>query len=318
MPAEQDAARGRQLEALRRHMAHPDTGWEPPTEVGLLGNVPGSTSPDRAAAAALSRLLFIGLLVTLALVGGVVVGAAAWSDDRPARAPGTTTVAPVATPACKTAVDRANAMLASAVRLREALAEHGRILRPRQPWALRRRGARAARPVAADRVQRVGQVRQRPGRLPPGPGPVRPALTLSRFRTGPGRGRRDGLGGDDGAGGQGRRGHRHRDPGGGPGDRPRPGRSGPGREPRRRAGLPGRPDRLRPQHPAGAGVPGRRRHHPDRGRGTLPGERRGPGRDRAHPDVPSFSLEVEIDGTWPWQRAAASQAGAISPEPDRR
>ena len=32
----------------------------------------------------------------------------------------------------------------------------------------------------------------------------------------------------------------------------------------------------------------------------------------------SFSLEVEIDGTLPWRRAAASQAGAISPEPDRR
>ena len=64
-------------------------------------------------------------------MGGVVVGAVAWSDDRPAApcAPGTTTVAPVATPACKTAVDRANTMLASAVRLREALAEQGRILR---------------------------------------------------------------------------------------------------------------------------------------------------------------------------------------------
>jgi uncharacterized membrane protein len=32
----------------------------------------------------------------------------------------------------------------------------------------------------------------------------------------------------------------------------------------------------------------------------------------------SFSLEVEIDGTWPWRRTTASQAGAISPEPDRR
>jgi len=32
----------------------------------------------------------------------------------------------------------------------------------------------------------------------------------------------------------------------------------------------------------------------------------------------SFSLEVEIDGTWPWRRATASQAGATSPEPDRR
>jgi uncharacterized membrane protein len=32
----------------------------------------------------------------------------------------------------------------------------------------------------------------------------------------------------------------------------------------------------------------------------------------------SFSLGVEIDGTLPWRRVAASQAGAISPEPDRR
>jgi hypothetical protein len=143
MPAEHDAARGRQLEALRRHMAHPDTGWEPPTEVGLLRERSGFdlAGPGRRRLP-LSWLLLIGLLVTLALVGGVVVGAVAWSDDRPARvdngvaatasgerAPGTTTVAPVATPACKTAVDRANAMLASAVRLREALAEHDRILR---------------------------------------------------------------------------------------------------------------------------------------------------------------------------------------------
>jgi hypothetical protein len=142
MPAEQDAARARQLEALRRHMAHPDTRWEPPTEVGLLREHSAFdlAGPERRPPR--SWLLLTGLLVTLALVGGVVVGAVAWSDDRPARvtngvagtaaggrAPGTTTVAPVATPACKTAVDRANAMLASAVRLREALAEHGRILR---------------------------------------------------------------------------------------------------------------------------------------------------------------------------------------------
>jgi hypothetical protein len=139
MPAEHDAARARQLEALRRYMAHPDTRWEPPSEVGLLRDHaafdlagPGRRRPAR------SWLLLTGLLVALALVGGVVVGAVAGSDDRPAgvddgvagtasggRAPG----APVATPACKTAVDRANAMLASAVRLREAMAEHGRILR---------------------------------------------------------------------------------------------------------------------------------------------------------------------------------------------
>ena len=131
MPAEHDDARARQLEALRRHMAHPDTRWEPPSEVGLLRehSVFDLDGPDRRRPARF-WLLLTGLLVTLALVGGVVVGAVAWSDDRPARvAPGTTTVAPVATPACKEAVDRANAMLASAVRLREALAEHGRILR---------------------------------------------------------------------------------------------------------------------------------------------------------------------------------------------
>jgi hypothetical protein len=94
-------------------------------------------------------LLLTGLLVTLALVGGVFVGAVAWSDDRPASAevgadassptpspkvtPGpqssdATSVAPVATPACKTAVDRANTMLAVAVELRRELAEYSRIM----------------------------------------------------------------------------------------------------------------------------------------------------------------------------------------------
>ena len=142
MPAEHDAARVRQLEALRRHMAHPDTRWEPPAEVGLLREHSVFDLAGQERRPARSWLLLTGLLVTLALVGGVVVGAVAWSDDRAAgvtngvagtasggRAPGAATVAPVATPACKTAVDRANTMLASAVRLREALAEHGRILR---------------------------------------------------------------------------------------------------------------------------------------------------------------------------------------------
>jgi hypothetical protein len=135
MQSEHDAARARQLEALRRHMAHPDTRWEPPTEVGLLRERSAFdlAGPERRRPP-MSWLLLTVLLVTLALVGGVVVGAAAWSDDRPARVDtgvaGTASGgrAPVATPACKTAVDRANAMLASAVRLRETLAEHDRIL----------------------------------------------------------------------------------------------------------------------------------------------------------------------------------------------
>ena len=141
MPSEQEDARARQLEALRRYMAHPDTRWEPPAELGLVhgqagseaARPPGRRRPPRA------WLLVTGLLVAAALVGGVVVGAVAWSDDRPARATVGVTAAPqpetdaagaapVATPACKTAVDRANAMLASAVKLRGALGEQDRLL----------------------------------------------------------------------------------------------------------------------------------------------------------------------------------------------
>jgi hypothetical protein len=70
----------------------------------------------------------------------VLVGAVAWSDDRPAggaagtgasasRAGATSTATPVATLACKTAVDRANAMLASAVKLREDFAAQDQTLR---------------------------------------------------------------------------------------------------------------------------------------------------------------------------------------------
>jgi hypothetical protein len=143
MPSEQEDARARQLEALRRYMAHPDTRWEPPAELGLVhgqagfeaARPPGRRRPPGA------WLLVTGLLVAAALVGGVVVGAVAWSDDRPTRATagatgtaagqpetGAAGAAAVATPACKTAVDRANAMLASAVKLRGALGEQDRLL----------------------------------------------------------------------------------------------------------------------------------------------------------------------------------------------
>jgi hypothetical protein len=81
-----------------------------------------------------------GLLIVLALVGGLVIGAVVWGGDRPAggatrssaatasRGTAAASAAPVATPACKTAVDRANAMLASAVKLRGALAEQDQFL----------------------------------------------------------------------------------------------------------------------------------------------------------------------------------------------
>jgi hypothetical protein len=84
-------------------------------------------------------LLLTGVLVVVALVGGGLVGAVAWSDDRPAgtrtagvsaatQRPTVTIAGPVASAGCKTAVDRANAMLASAVRLRGVLAEQDEVL----------------------------------------------------------------------------------------------------------------------------------------------------------------------------------------------
>ena len=142
MPLEPDDLRispeqeklNRQLEALQRYVS------------GLQDHehAKAATQSSSAPEARPSRrwLLLTGLLVTLALVGGVVVGAVAWSDDRPARVtngvagtasgrrvPGTTAVAPGATPACKTAVDRANTMLAIAVKLQRELAEYSRVMR---------------------------------------------------------------------------------------------------------------------------------------------------------------------------------------------
>jgi hypothetical protein len=143
MASEQEDDRAQQLEALRRYMVRLDRQWEPPAQLGIPperagGEVAEAGGPGRPSAA---WLVVAGLLVVLALVGGLVIGATVWGGDRPAgEASGATGAAPatrspvaasgatVATPACKTAVDRANAMLASAVKLRGALAEQDRIL----------------------------------------------------------------------------------------------------------------------------------------------------------------------------------------------
>jgi hypothetical protein len=131
MPSELEDPRARQLEALRRYMAQLGT------EDGQAATGP-APGPERRRPP-LPWLLLTAVAVALALVGGVLVGAVAWSDDRPAGGDagaasstggGATSIAtPVATLACKTAVDRADAMLASAVRLREDFAAQDRTMR---------------------------------------------------------------------------------------------------------------------------------------------------------------------------------------------
>src|SRR5512132_3465047 len=142
MPPEQDDL-NRQLEALQRSVSR----LQQREHAKAAAAQPPSAPEPKPGRPSRRWLLLTGLLVTVALVGGVLVGAVAWSTDRPASAevvadatsptpspnvtPGprssdTTRVAPVATPACKTAVDRANTMPASAVELRRALAEYSR------------------------------------------------------------------------------------------------------------------------------------------------------------------------------------------------
>jgi hypothetical protein len=137
-PEQQDETRARQIEALRQYVTQLSEQREhPKVEVGMgLPELP----PERRRRPSLPWLLVTGLLVAAALVGGVLVGAVAWSDDRPAGAgvAGATTAAPttqrsgggvalVASPECKTAVDRANSVLAVAVRMREALTENVKV-----------------------------------------------------------------------------------------------------------------------------------------------------------------------------------------------
>jgi hypothetical protein len=133
-----------QLEALQRYVS----GLQQERD---HANSAAQSSPAPESRPSRRWLLLTGLLVVLALAGGVFVGAVAWSDDRPAgaaagatngspvrqQAPSTSTAtqgsnptaaAPVASLACKTAVDRANKMLATAVKLHRELVEYSRIM----------------------------------------------------------------------------------------------------------------------------------------------------------------------------------------------
>jgi hypothetical protein len=133
MPSELEDPRARQLEALRRYMAQLGTDGDQ----AATGPAAPATEHRRPP---LRWVLLTAVAVAVALAGGVLVGAVAWSDDRPAggdagtassadRGGATSVATPVATPACKTAVDRANAMLASAVKLREDFAAQVQTLR---------------------------------------------------------------------------------------------------------------------------------------------------------------------------------------------
>lgn len=142
MPPEPEDARARQIEALRRYVAQLRTQREQAIELDVQQDRSnsGPTGPRPAPTRWRPSLPLTGLLVVVALIGGVFVGAVVWSNDRPTGSGAVAgvssatqhpdpTVALVATPACKTAVDRANALLAVAVRLRRELAEYGRFMR---------------------------------------------------------------------------------------------------------------------------------------------------------------------------------------------
>jgi hypothetical protein len=137
MPPEHENI-NRQIEALQRYVSDLQKQRERAKAAAVQ---PPSAPPSGPGRPSRRWLLLTGLLVVLAMVGGVFVGAVAWSDDRPAAGRAgatpsptpetvatTTTIAPIASSACKTAVDQANTMLAIAVKLQEELAEYSRIM----------------------------------------------------------------------------------------------------------------------------------------------------------------------------------------------
>jgi hypothetical protein len=138
-PAQDDDDRNaRQIEALRRYVAELGTNREQRPE--------GETVPEefdeaeRPSERRMTPLLpwpvLTALLVAAALIGGVLIGAArengqeAGAADRSGSAAQATStlVAPVATPECKTAVDRANRSLTAAVKVRVVLDEYTKIM----------------------------------------------------------------------------------------------------------------------------------------------------------------------------------------------
>jgi hypothetical protein len=131
MPAEQeDEARDRQIDALRRYVA--DLGGPRDRPAGGIPKPP--PAPERRPQATVPWLLLTVVLVAAALVGGVLIGQARATVDRGTAAePGggataTTLGGPVSTAECKAAVDRANEALAAAVRVRGILSDYTQVM----------------------------------------------------------------------------------------------------------------------------------------------------------------------------------------------
>jgi hypothetical protein len=125
----EEAHRDRQLEAMRRYVAElaVERGRPP------AGGQPGAGRPRPS----LPWLALTASLVIVALLGGVLIGQARRPDQRgsagTSRGAASATsrpllAGPVATPECRTAVDRANKALAVAERTEAALREYTRIM----------------------------------------------------------------------------------------------------------------------------------------------------------------------------------------------
>ncbi len=127
MPPQQDDPRDRQIEALRRYVA--ELGR--PRERSAREHDAAPAPPQRPPAT-VPWLLLTVLLVAIALVGGFLIGQARANARQASSAePGATSSTlggPVSTPECKTAVDRANTSLATAVKVQNLLKDYTRIM----------------------------------------------------------------------------------------------------------------------------------------------------------------------------------------------